>query len=405
MKTLRRILSVSLIMLLIGIFAFNISLLHRPKFKTIDNCRLNQDLIYQLRHLKGKLQHGAAKEMQGIYPEGFVFLNVLYGLSWAEIPADLPAESALYQEAHQEINWALKELASADGKRVFTADLAPPYGIFYQGWTNYLLGKKLALLPLEKRDSSDLRQFQNNCEAILVALANQESPYLESYSRSCWPADMVVAMASVAGSAKIGLASYEAEIANWLDKVKQQVDSLGLIPHSVEWKSGRVREDARGNSQGLILNFLIEIDEEFAKHQFEIYKATFLDYRLSLPGIREHPKGVEHSGDIDSGPVIWGIGGAASLVGQRTMGIYGESAIAIGIRNSIESFGLGLSINGEKSYLMGKLPIADAFIAWSNSLEANEENRLSTKKKWRLKIQLVSILLVLICGLIAFRIW
>ncbi|MEL7530879.1 MAG: hypothetical protein AAFN10_06210 [Bacteroidota bacterium] len=405
MKILRRVLSISLIALLLGIIAFNLSLLYSPKYQTFDNCRLNQDLIYQLRHLKGKLQQGAAKEMQGIYPEGYLFINALYGLSWAEIPMDLPAESALYQEAHQEINWALTELNSAEGKRVFNPNLSPAYGIFYQGWTNYLLGRKLALLPPAKRDSSEIRQFQNSCEAILAALANQKSPYLESYSRSCWPADMVVAMASVALSAKIGQTSYETEITDWLDKVKQQPDSLGLIPHSVEWKSGKVREAARGNSQSLILNFLIEIEEEFARSQFEIYKEQFLDYRLFLPGIREHSQGVDHNGDVDSGPVIWGIGGAASLVGQRTMGVYGENAVAIGLRNSIETFGLGTTIKGEKSYLMGKLPIADAFIAWSNSIEAYEKNRLSTPKKWRFKIQLASLIVILLGGFLVFRIW
>lgn len=405
MKILRRILSVSLIILLIGIIAFNIGLLYRPKFKTYDNCRLNQDLIHQLRHLKDKLHAGAATEMQGIYPEGFVFLNVLYGLSWVEIPESLPPESELYQEAHAEIKWALSQLKSAEGKRAFNPNLDPAYGVFYRGWTNYLLGRKLKLLPRAKRDTSELRQFQNNCEEILSALNNQKSPYLESYSRSCWPADMVVAMASVGLASSLSPQSYEKEIAIWLQKVKQDPDSLALIPHSSEWKSGKVREAARGNSQALILNFLIEIDPEFARNQFEIYKDNFLDYRLFLPGLREYPKGVEHNGDIDSGPVIWGIGGAASLVGQRSMALYGESAVAIGLRNSIESFGLGSSFKGKKAYLLGKLPIADAFIAWSNSVEAYEENRLTTKKKWRFKIQMASLFLILGLGFLAVRIW
>ncbi len=397
--------SVSLVALLVGIIAFNLSLFYRPKYKTIDNCRLNQDLIYQLRHLKEKMHDGAAKEMQGLYPEGYVFMNALYGLSWAELPKDLAVESDLYQEAFTEINWALSEIGSAEGKRVFNPNLDPAYGIFYLGWSNYLLGRKLQLLPPTERDSSEIEQFLENCEAIISALGNQQSPYLESYSRSCWPADMVVGMASVSLGSKMGAGVYQEELDDWLNQIKQKPDALGLIPHSVEWKTAGVREAARGNSQSLILNFLIEIDEEFARNQFEIYKANFLDYRLFLPGIREHPKGADQDGDIDSGPVIWGIGGAASLVGQRTMGLYGESAVAIGLRNSIETFGLGMTLKGKKSYLLGKLPIADAFIAWSNSIEAYEENRLVSKQKWRFKIQLISLLLIVVLGFVAFRIW
>lgn len=407
MKVLRRILSVSVIMLLLGIITFNVRLYYRPNFKTYGNCRINQDLIFQLRHLKDKLHAGAAKEMQGVYPEGFVFLNVLYGLSWVELAESISAQNELYDEAHAEINWVLSELTSDDGLRIFEPNLDPAYGVFYKGWTNYFLGRKLKLLPATQRDSIELLQFRNNSEEIVAALSRQESPFLESYSRSCWPADMVVAMASVSLASRLGERSYEKEVANWIQEVKTKTDSLGLIPHSSEWRSGLLRESARGSSQSLILNFLIEIDEEFARAQFAIYKQNFLDYRFGLPGLREHPKGVDHDqvGDIDSGPVIWGIGGAASLVGQRTMAIYGESAVAIGIRNSIETFGLGISRKGKKSYLAGKLPIADAFIAWSNSVEAYEEDRLTSKKQWRLKIQLVSLCIVLLGGFIVFRIW
>ncbi|MFK7923760.1 MAG: hypothetical protein AB8H47_17505 [Bacteroidia bacterium] len=364
-------------------------------------------MIFQLRYLKDKLHAGAAKEMQGVYPEGFVFLNVLYGLSWIEVAESISAKNELFEEAHSEINWVLSELASEDGFRVFEPNLDPAFGVFYKGWTNYLLGRKLKLIPAVQRDSIELLRFRSTTEEIVSALTSQESPFLESYSRLCWPADMVVAMASVSLSSRLGERSYEKEIANWLEEVKAKTDSLGLIPHSSEWGSGLPREPARGSSQSLILVFLFEIDEAFAREQFAIYKQNFLDYRFGLPGLREYPEGMDQDlvGDIDSGPVIWGIGGAASLVGQKTMAIYGESAVAIGIRNSIETFGLGNSRKGKKSYLMGKLPIADAFIAWSNSSEAYEEDRLTSKKLWRMKIQLISICIVLLGGFIVFRIW
>ncbi|WP_367392265.1 hypothetical protein [Lewinella sp. LCG006] len=37
------------------------------------------------------------------------------------------------------------------------------------------------------------------------------------------------------------------------------------------------------------------------------------------------------------------------------------------MRNSIEGFAMATSWFGKKRYLLGQLPIADAFIAWSHS--------------------------------------
>ncbi|HTE29084.1 MAG TPA: hypothetical protein VK666_01830, partial [Chryseolinea sp.] len=45
----------------------------------------------------------------------------------------------------------------------------------------------------------------------------------------------------------------------------------------------------------------------------------------------------------------------------------GEDTTALSIRNTIEVAGLPIKYNGEKEYLFGRLPIADAFIAWGHT--------------------------------------
>lgn len=112
-----------------------------------------------------------------------------------------------------------------------------------------------------------------------------------------------------------------------------------------------------------------------------------------MPGIREYPEGQNGFGDIDSGPVIFGIGGAASIVGQRTMGLYDDWLTYKGLRNCIESFGVGMTSKSKKKYIFGILPMADAFIAWSNSIEKNEI-KINEIAYWRLKAQLSSLILL-----------
>ncbi|MDB4107834.1 hypothetical protein N8368_04800 [Bacteroidia bacterium] len=83
-------------------------------------------------------------------------------------------------------------------------------------------------------------------------------------------------------------------------------------------------------------------------------------------GVRVNKKGNSGGGDIDSGHVIWEIGGTASIVGQRTMAVHQKWNTCLGLRSSIEAFGAAYTWNGKKKYVLDKLPMAAAFIARSN---------------------------------------
>jgi len=402
-KEFKKIIALFITLFLIGVAAFNFRLYYQPTFLQHGPCQLNQDLIHHLAHLKEKLHAGAASDMQQLYPEGFVFLNAIYGLSLAEVATAFPNTETLHLEAMEELNWVLQELASEEARRNFDADLEPAYGIFYRGWCNYVLGRKLMLLPKAAWDSLEVQQFRQNCADITDALKKRNSPFLESYAQACWPADMVVGMASVAIYEDLFPGTYQTTIGEWIIEVKTKTDGLGLLPHSSIPENGAVLEPARGSSQSLMLNFLLEIDPDFARAQFGIYKAQFLDSRLGLPGIREYPKGTTGVEDIDSGPVIWDIGGVASIVGRRTMALYGEQQVATGLRNSIETFGMGKTKQGKKYYLFGGLPTADGFIAWSNSVEVCKPQVTTPDGGWRLKIQVMSLALFILGGFAIFK--
>jgi hypothetical protein len=343
--------------------------------------------------------------MQGYYPEGFVFMNVLYGLSWCEMASAADHQSGLYKEAHDEIQFSYDQVNSEKGKAVFEKDRPIPYGAFYTGWNNYLLGKKLSIEDSQARDSSEINLYNSQCTLIISALQKSETPFPESYPHVCWPADGVVAIASVALAERIGYPAYRGDISSWIDRVKSNLDPNGLVPHSTQYADGKPKESARGSSQSLILNFLFEIDSTFAREQFTIYKDKFLTTRLGLPGICEFPTSEKGNGDIDSGPVIFGIGGAASIVGLRTMTTFGENKTAIGLRNGIEAFGFTSTVDGRKKFLFGKIPMADGFIAWANSKEITKDKMLSTSEHWRWKFQLYSFLIFALMLFLTMKIW
>lgn len=389
---------------------FNAGFYYSPEFESDKSGKWNKDVYQQLTHLKAEVHTGAAAEMQRLFPEGHLFMNALYGLAWLDFAeathfdtfnnAFLFYEDLPEGEAFREANWALAEMDSPQGRRIFNKDLPLPYGVFYRGWTNYLLAKKLAAIAPGSRPVKDAAEFQKNCDAIARALEQTSSPYLQSYRTGIWPADNVVAVASLKAYDRIYHSSRYAYLtAGWLTKVRTQLDPVtGLIPHVVY--EDAPPQGARGSSQSLILSLLPEIDSVFAAEQFALYQKHFVDQRLGLPGIREYPKGTEGTGDIDSGPVIWGIGGAASVVGQRAAYANEDFKLYKGLRNSIETFGCGFTWFGKKRYLFGQLPIADAFIAWSNSVEQTPVNA-STTVSW--VIHLMSLMILLMIGRVGYK--
>lgn len=404
---LRLLIKIILAFLTLVIIIFNYQLYYQPEFEksNLDGIKFNKDVYNQLSFLKIKLREGAGKEMQQIYPEGSVFITSLYALSWSDLISNQSPESALYEEGLAELSWAVNELFRPETRNVFDVDLPLKYGAFYRGWSNYVLGCKLKNQLAKDRDTVELKLFKETCEEINEIIKNTSSPYLESYQGQKWPADGIIAVSNLGLYDEIFQSEdYKLDLEKWIEKVKNTLDeNTGLIPHSVNWETDEVQEGARGCSQSLILNFIYKIDRSFSEKQFELYKQEFLDWRLGLPGIREYPIGVKGFGDIDSGPVIWEIGGAASIVGQRTMGIYGDWLVYEGLRNSIESFGMGMTIDSKKMYLLGKLPMADAFIAWSNSIEKSK-TEVEDNVNWRKKTQLLSVLLLIIIGMGFYRV-
>lgn len=400
-RLLKYLVSVFTILIILFLSYINIKIHFRPAIREMEGQPVNYDLLCQLRGLQDALNNNADEKMQQLYPEGFVFFNALYGLSWCEFIRTLQPASELYQEGHAEIQRAFNNIDSEQGKKIFDESLLLPYGSFYTGWSTYLLGKKLAVEPVFARNQEEVQEFEEQCRKIASAI--QTHPYPESYSRQAWPADAIVCVASLALHDRLLDPVYKETVNQWLGKVKQNLGPLGLIPHSVHAGSGRSAQASRGSSQSLMLTFLAEIDRAFARDQFTIYKERFLAYRFGLPAIREYPLGKTGNGDVDSGPVILELGAAATIVGLRTMNTFGETAIGIAIRNGIEAFGLPVTNHTRKRYLFGMLPMADAFITWGHSSESTAT--ISEQKASFFTFHLYSACIALVLVILVWWLW
>ena len=387
---------------------FNFSLYYTPNFIKNENGVYNEDLYHQLQFLKQELhQKNAGKRMQDIFPEGFMFVNSLYALSWINFVKKVQPNTEIFKEAQTEIDWTIQQIYSEEATRIFNNSLPLEYGAFYSGWSNYVLGKSLYLQNEKgiELDSTYLFLFQKKCNEIDSVIQKSKTPYLESYRSQTWAADMVVCMASLQFYKEIFRESSSKEhqntikkfnqtTRNWIEKVKTRLDSTtGLIPHASEETQGFTDETARGSSQSLMLNFLPNIDSNFAQSQYDIYKKLFVEEHFGLNGVREYPKETKGEGDIDAGLMVLGIGGAASIVGQRAAAQNNDWTLYHELRNCIETFGATYTYNKKKKYIFGKLVMVDAFTAWSNSVEYSDSH-LKMNENWRKQVQFFSILIL-----------
>lgn len=372
---------------------------------TLTAAQKQEDIVKQLNFLEKELKEDRLGiRMQSIFPEGYVFINALYGLTWAEL-AQQTDDSELKLNGILETKFAYKAIDSDFGKAPFQKSMSLAYGVYYQGWRNYLLAKMLSISENFNERSIYATTFQKQCEEIAKAFRNSETPYLSSYSDMSWPADSFLALASLAIHDKLFKPAYQQDIQTWLAKVKYHRDpQTSMLAHKTDADSGNLTESPRGGSMALMLRLLAEIDQPFAKEQYALFKENFVSNALGLPKVREYPKGTFGIGDVDSGPVILGTSFAGTIVSIGTFQTFGETSLADRQYKTVSAFGLQRSDGVEKSYLFGILPMADAFIAWSRTApELITNTKEGASGYWRLKFQVISFLIPLVLIALYYR--
>ena len=135
------------------------------------------------------------------------------------------------------------------------------------------------------------------------------------------------------------------------------------------------------------------------------FKENFVTTSFGLPAIREYPKGVEGTGDIDSGPVIFGVGFTATIMGLGLGSLFDDPAWAESQYQTVHAFGFVRQNEKRKKYLWGALPMADAFIAWGLASELNHSNANvdSGARPTYWKFHFISLLFITIFFLLHYR--
>lgn len=355
------------LLLVIGILLLNVRL-YLPPASNYTHERLGDDVIAQLHFIRSALQEGAGPQMQQLFPEGYFFTHVLYGLAWVEVGMRQPPDTPLHTEALHEARWVLTQLDTPAGRAPFAPSLEPPFGVFYNGWSSWLRGAVLMLQPPERRDAAEVARFITDCTALAAAFDRSPTPFLSAYPGQSWPVDNVVAIAALRLHDTLLPPRFTATIDRWIDQARTQLDpSTGLLAHSSDPASGQPRETARGSSQSIIARFLVEIDPEWGRADYARFREQFVTTVGGVPGVREYPVGIDGPGDVDSGPLLFGISLSATTVTLGAALLHNDRELSDALLHASEATGLPLEWGGGKRYAFGLLPVGDAFLVWSKT--------------------------------------
>lgn len=145
-----------------------------------------------------------------------------------------------------------------------------------------------------------------------------------------WPADQTATLASLTRFDRAHAAHLADEpVRRWRARVldKTMDAKLGLPWSEVTGKAKGAR-DPRGCALSWQTRYLNEFDPTLAGQWWDRYKGAYLVDKLVLVGFREWPPGRDRPADIDSGPIVQGVGSAATALAISAARATGDNILA-----------------------------------------------------------------------------
>lgn len=243
------------------------------------------------------------------------------------------------------------------GRRGFD-DLDSDHGHAYLGYTNMafgmlrLLNPEAAIGPLHDRVTA----------ALARRLDFAPNAAIETYPGESYPADIAAVAASIALHARATTQRHRPLLERWLAAfLERYVDPRsGLLYQSIDAGTGKPFGPARASGSAIAAYFLSFVDDDAARRLFGAVarqRTTFLGFG----GIREYPDGAGGFGDIDSGPLLFGVSASASAFALSGARLYDKPSLLTELLRTASLVGMPLETHGRLGFVSGG-PIGNAIV-------------------------------------------
>jgi hypothetical protein len=241
--------------------------------------------------------------------------------------------------------WLASPEARAFGSRKWGQD--PLDASAAQG-THAYLGYIHLALSMHRRIEPDVDWAPTHDRVQEVLLHALENPIhqIQTYPGETYPADI----AAVVG----GVALYGADTTEVVERLmKDAVDPhTGMLFQALS-PTGGPADGPRGSGTAIAAYFLSFSDTAASA---SLYQSLQRDSFLGVTGIREYPHGEEGWGDVDSGPVVFGLGVSATGFALAGAKMHQDRPTYRAVHRTAGVFGLpGPALSGRWYYTGGRI--------------------------------------------------
>lgn len=226
----------------------------------------------------------------------------------------------------------------------------------YLGHLNLIIGAFRRVSPDPKWD-----ELSTTISKSLMERLDSDCPVDETYPYEIYVPDVVAAVASL----KWAALPTETFINKWVQRAKEKLISpeTGLLAFAVEGKECRQLDSPRGTGVGWNSFFLPAISQALARDQYtRTLNSDFFSRIAGIYGLREWMPGQQKGiGDIDSGPVVFGISPAGTLFFLSAALRYSNAPLATDFLRLAELIGFTMTWESKSHFLTGPL-VVDAIM-------------------------------------------
>lgn len=266
----------------------------------------------------------------------------------------------LSRAAQKSFQPEMRDFGTRAWKEDAMASLAGPHGHAYMGYPALALG--VARLLDQAFPKTVAREHDALMEALDRRLLASANGLIETYPGEAYPTDVAAVAAALSVHGRATGIDHSAALAHWARCVRQRQlhPASGLVFQRMGARDGRPHDAPRGSGTGLAAYFAGFADREV----HELLAEGLLRHEVSVWGfgaVREYADGFSGSGDIDSGPVMFGVSVAATGFALAPARALGREEEFTRLYRTTELFGLGIE-DGERRRFATGGPIGNALL-------------------------------------------
>jgi hypothetical protein len=266
-------------------------------------------------------------------------MNVL-GLG--QVALDDPTRAARHRDAVDgAIDRMLEPELRAFGTSAWGADgltdaaLASTDGHAYLGY----LALAMSMLRVLDPETPHAALHDRLIDALERRIAAAPHGMIETYPGETYPPDVAACVGAIGLRAHALGRPVPELVADWEAAVRAQyLDGHGYLAQSVDAETGAWRDAGRGSGTAIASYFLSFAAPSLSRDLERALSSPGHTSVVGVEGIREHVDGAS-GGDVDSGPVIFGVGVAATGFALGAARANGDHALFVALYGTAHRFG------------------------------------------------------------------